>query len=69
MLKRTVNRSSINLASNRNKCMLPNGERRHHHNLFGGGEGIGSNNGQINYHISRGFVKISKGHCFPQAVP
>lgn len=30
---------------------------------------IGSNSAKIHYHISRGFVKISKGQCTPKGVP
>lgn len=72
MLKRTVNWNWINLASNTNKCMLPNGDRGLLHGPRAGRcvwRVIGSNSGKINYHISRGFVKINKGQCIPQAVP
>lgn len=72
MLKRTVNWNWINLASNTNKRMLPNGDRGLLHGPRVGRcvwRVIGSNSGKTNYHISRGFVKINKGQCIPQAVP
>ena len=71
MLKRTVNWNWINLASNTNKRMLPNGDRGLLHGPRVGRRAwsvTGSNSGKINYHISRGFVKINKGQCIPQAV-
>lgn len=71
MLKRTVNWNWINLASNTNKRMLPNGDGRLLHGPCADWcvcRVIGSNGGEINFHISRGFVEINKGQCLPQAV-
>lgn len=72
MLKRTVNWNWINLASNTNKRMLPNGDGRLLHNPCMGWcvcRATAGNGGKISVHVSSGLVEINKGQCFSQAVP